>query len=231
MTTKNRKSSKIAARSTKKTKQSKTSTKSKKLKKAFKDDLNNAIDETKEIIKQTLKISTSEQQKSSKKCPGDYRLTKADIMREAKLEAKRLQQLKKSEDVDFELSNDDNIYNDSDSTQQSESSKKKSKPAEAKITFFYTNDKYFNQMDDKLIVASIQQKYPLFMKNGVSENDLKQVIVEIIQDRKFVDGLMDFYNLSMHEFFKFMFRRETSVFRGPFLNKLHKVLRECGYTN
>lgn len=115
-------------------------------------------------------------------------------------------------------------------TEEEDKKKGKSKQqAEAQIQFFYTNDKYFTQFDDKEIIASIQRKYPEFMKVGVSDTDLKRIIIDIIEDKKFVNALLEFFNINIQEFFKFIFRCDTSIFKGPFLNKIQKTLKANGY--
>lgn len=113
-----------------------------------------------------------------------------------------------------------------------EEDKKKGKSkqqVEAQIQFFYTNDKYFTQFDDKEIIASVQQKYPEFMKVGTSDTDLKHIIIDIIEDKKFVDALLELFNINIQEFFKFIFRCDTSIFKGQFLNKIQKTLEANGY--
>ena len=107
--------------------------------------------------------------------------------------------------------------------------KRSSKSGEAQISFFYTNDKYFTQFDDNEIIQSVRQKYPDFMKEGISDIDLKRTIICILQDKNFVDSVLEFYNLSVQDFFKFMFRRDTTIFKGPYLSKLQKVIQESGY--
>lgn len=115
--------------------------------------------------------------------------------------------------------------------QQDQDAKKSRSKAqgEAQIQFFYTNDKYFTQFDDKEIVAAVQQKYPDFMREGISDSELKKAIVVILQDTSFMNAVLEFFNMSIQDFFKFIFRCDTSIFKGPYLSKLQRILRENGY--
>lgn len=126
----------------------------------------------------------------------------------------------------------DTSYKDDEVTQQEAGTAKKTKSkaqGEAQIQFFYTNDKYFTQFDDQEIVKAVQQKYPDFMREGISDGDLKKTIVTILQDTAYVASVLDFFNMNIQDFFKFIFRRETSIFKGPYLTKLQRTLRENGY--
>lgn len=111
-----------------------------------------------------------------------------------------------------------------------QSKKKASKnTGDAQITFFYTNDKYFTQSDDCEIMKTLKEKYPRFMKDGQTDAELKQTIVAILQDKEFILEVLEFYNLNIQDFFKFMFRLDTTIFKGPFLAKLQKIVYACKY--
>lgn len=100
---------------------------------------------------------------------------------------------------------------------------------DAQIAFFYTNDKYFIQSDDNEIIKTIKSKYPTFMTDKQSDAELKSVIVMMLQDKEFIQAILEFYSLSIQDFFKFMFRLDTAIFKGPFLAKLQKIVYAYEY--
>lgn len=108
-------------------------------------------------------------------------------------------------------------------------SSKKSKPAEAQVSFFYTSNKFFSQMDDQFVIESIQQKYPRFLTENMEEKEMKNLIVQIFQDKPFVMHILESFDLTFQEFFKFIFRTDLAIFKGPYLHKLQRILRECKY--
>lgn len=108
-------------------------------------------------------------------------------------------------------------------------SRQTKKQSEASMSFFYTSDKYFMQFDDAELILAIQQKYPEFMDDSTEDSAMKKIIVQIIQDKHFVLGLLDAFNMNIQEFFKFIFRSNLAIFKGPFLNKLHRILIDNKY--
>jgi len=44
-----------------------------------------------------------------------------------------------------------------------------------------------------------------------------------------MNAVLEFFNMSIQDFFKFIFRCDTSIFKGPYLSKLQRILRENGY--
>lgn len=100
---------------------------------------------------------------------------------------------------------------------------------EAQIAFFCSNDKYFNSCDDNEMIEMIQVKYPNFMRYGTDDNEMKKTLIMLFQDKPFVDEFLEFYNISIQDFFKFIFRNEMSVFKGPYISKISKILKDVGY--
>lgn len=136
--------------------------------------------------------------------------------------------LKKTKQVEDCNDNDETEENEEVNEEESKTRKSKT-PGEAQLSFFYTNDKYFLQFDDNEIIKYIKEKYPDFMKDDISDVDLKKIIVAILQDKEFVLNLLDFYNLNIQDFFRFMFRLDTAIFKGPYLMKLQKIIVQNGY--
>lgn len=107
--------------------------------------------------------------------------------------------------------------------------KQSKRQSEASMTFFYTSDKYFTQFDDIELIQAIQQKYPAFMDDSTEDSDMKKIIIQLIQDKKFVMDILDTFNMNIQEFFKFIFRSNLAIFKGPYLNKLQRILIDNKY--
>ena len=75
----------------------------------------------------------------------------------------------------------------------------------------------------------IQVKYPNFMRYDTNDVETKKTLIALFQDKPFVDEFLKFYNISIQEFFKFIFRNEMSVFKGPYISKVSKILKDAGY--
>lgn len=67
------------------------------------------------------------------------------------------------------------------------------------------------------------------MTSGITDAELKKVLSHLIQDKEFVMSLLSYYNMSVLEFFKFIFRLETGIFKGAFLTKVGRLVKEAGY--
>ena len=112
--------------------------------------------------------------------------------------------------------------------QQKVTSKKK-ESNDIDINFFYTNDKFINSFDDNDIISYIHEKYPEFMKIGCKDIEIKKHIIMMLQDKTFINNVLEYFNLSLFDFFQFLFRRDTSIFKGPFLNKVARIVKEKKY--
>lgn len=84
-------------------------------------------------------------------------------------------------------------------------------------SFFYTDEKFINQFEDKEILAFINVKYPMLDPRKYDESKLRKQILYMLNDSKFICGLLDKYSMDIFDFFKFLYRLDSSVFSGMFI--------------
>ena len=90
-------------------------------------------------------------------------------------------------------------------------------------SFFYTSDKFINAIDNDNILKEIQKKYPeLSDKN--TDGAIKKSILKLLDDDKFVEQLLEYYNLSVFDLFKLLYKMFSSVFKGMYLVKVRKTI-------
>lgn len=95
-------------------------------------------------------------------------------------------------------------------------------------SFFYTNDKFINQLDNAEIFKYIQTKYPeLNLEND--DPIIKKQIVNLLEDDSFINDILKYYNLTLFEFFSVLYKQFSSIFRGPYLKKLKNILTGKSY--
>lgn len=90
-------------------------------------------------------------------------------------------------------------------------------------TFFYTDNKFFENLDTKEIMKTILKKYPLLSQEQ-TDVIIKKQIVLFLNDVSFIEYLMEFYNLTVYDLFKILYKQYGSIFKGPFLKKIKTQL-------
>lgn len=99
--------------------------------------------------------------------------------------------------------------------------------ANANIDFFYSNKKFFDSYEDNDILEYIKSKYPEF--TSVYPNKYKECIIAMIQNKKFVEQLLCTYDMNIQQFFMFIFKNDISIFKGPFVAKVSKIINQMNY--
>ena len=95
-------------------------------------------------------------------------------------------------------------------------------------SFFYTNDKIFEQMDSNLIINHILTEYPkLNLKN--SDIEIKHEMLKFIQDKIFINILTKQYNITLIDLFKILCKNYISIFKGAFLQKIKTIVDKYEY--
>lgn len=86
-------------------------------------------------------------------------------------------------------------------------------------SFFYTNDKFINQIDNYEIFQYIQTKYPSI---NVENDDsvIKKQLILLLDDEDFIQNLLHYFNLTIFEFFSMMYKQFSTIFKGPYLKKI-----------
>lgn len=77
-------------------------------------------------------------------------------------------------------------------------------------------------------MLAILQKYPML---GQDQTDavIKKQIVIFLNDVDFIEQLMEFYNITVYDMFKVLFKQYGSIFKGPFLKKVKTQLDGKNY--
>lgn len=83
--------------------------------------------------------------------------------------------------------------------------------------FFYINDGFITRFEDDDILAYIQAKFPDFRPGRGKESALKNAVLAMLKDSAFMSALLERYSLNVFEFFKFLFRMDSSIYRGSFI--------------
>lgn len=110
-----------------------------------------------------------------------------------------------------------------------EEPEKKNKPlSQHEIKFFSTNDKFFTNLDNEIIIKFIIQKYPNLNVNN-SDLVIKKTIIELINDKLFVESILKHFSISLHEFFKIFYKDYGNLFKGPYLKRIKTALKLNNY--
>lgn len=95
-------------------------------------------------------------------------------------------------------------------------------------SFFYTNDRFFELMDSNVVLNSIISEYPnLNQKN--TDLELKHEMLNFIQDKMFIDILLEQYNITFIELFKIICKSYSMIFKGAYLKKIKNIIETYDY--
>lgn len=99
---------------------------------------------------------------------------------------------------------------------------------DVETSFFYTNDKFINALDNETIIKEIQKKYPdLNEKN--TDGIIKKNIVRFLEDEKYVNTILEFYNLTIFDLFKMLYKSFSTIFKGMYLVKIRNAISNKKY--
>lgn len=90
-------------------------------------------------------------------------------------------------------------------------------------SFFYTNDKFFDQMDSTTIINEILMSYPEFIATN-TDTQIKHEFLDMLQNTEYVNSLLEQYNMTINDFMKIMCKAYGSIFKGMFLKKIKTLL-------
>ena len=97
-------------------------------------------------------------------------------------------------------------------------------------SFFYTNDKFFDQIDNEEIMAAIIKSYPR-MSTANTDSVIKKALIEMLNNEEFVSEILEFYNINIFDLFKILHKIYASIFKGTFLKKLKTNIAGKSYVN
>lgn len=87
-------------------------------------------------------------------------------------------------------------------------------------SFFYTDEKFIDQFEDREILEYVRMAHPEYNPKAGDDSALRKAILSILSDSRFMSRLLDRYGMTIFDFFKFLFRIEPSVFKGTFITKV-----------
>lgn len=97
-------------------------------------------------------------------------------------------------------------------------------------SFFYTNDKFINSIDNDDILRSIVRKYSGIL-DASTDSIAKKSIVNFLNDENFVLQIMNFYSINIYDLFKLIYKHNSSIFKGPYLKKIRKTIEDKKYAS
>ena len=95
--------------------------------------------------------------------------------------------------------------------------------------FFYANDVAIDNFDDQQLYVHLAGKYPGLLASEESELAKRNAIIEMLNDTLTMQKILEDYNMTILDFFKFLFRLCPSVFKGLFVKKIQKTIQDKPY--
>ena len=95
--------------------------------------------------------------------------------------------------------------------------------------FFYSNEYTIDNFDDHQLYEVLSQKYPGLLASEESEVVKRNAIITLLNDVEVMQKILEKYNMTILDFFKFLFRMCPSVFKGLFVKKVQKTLKDKPY--
>lgn len=95
-------------------------------------------------------------------------------------------------------------------------------------SFFYTNDKHLNAIDDIEIINRIMSKYPDFNQKN-KDTQLKKIFLQVLEDETFILDLLEYFSLTIFDFFKIIYKNYSSLFNTLFIKKVKDRIKNKKY--
>ena len=95
-------------------------------------------------------------------------------------------------------------------------------------SFFYTNDKYINSLDDNEIINRITLRYPDFNQQN-KDTQLKKIFLQLLDDEEFILNTLDYYNINIYDFFKIIYKNYSALFNTLFIKKVREKIQNHTY--
>lgn len=90
-------------------------------------------------------------------------------------------------------------------------------------SFFYTSDKKLNAIDDEEVIQKLVEKHPDFVQQS-KDTLLRKTFLEILDDEELVADVLEYYSLTMHDFFKIVYKQYSSLFNTLFIKKVREKI-------
>ena len=98
-------------------------------------------------------------------------------------------------------------------------------------TFFCSNDKFLQKVDDRGLYQQIVLTWPSLSIACCNMHEKRNSIASMLMDDEYMNDLMVSYDMTFVDFFKFLLRLCPSLFKGLFITKVQDILRNREYAN
>lgn len=95
-------------------------------------------------------------------------------------------------------------------------------------SFFYTNDKHLNAIDDVEVINRIMSRYPDFNQKN-KDTQLKKILLQVLDDDLFVSDILEYFSLTIFEFFRIIYKNYSSLFNTLFIKKVKDKIKNKKY--
>lgn len=75
----------------------------------------------------------------------------------------------------------------------------------------------------------MSKQFPGLLASEKNDHARKNAILDMLDDLEFMHDVLEQYNMTILDFFKFLFRLCPSTFKGMFVRKLQNVLKDKPY--
>lgn len=86
--------------------------------------------------------------------------------------------------------------------------------------FFYSNDRFIETFDDPQLYDAITKHYPGILATEQRGQVKRKAILDLLGDIDFMNSILEDYNMTIMDFFRFLFRLCPSIFKGFFVKKV-----------
>lgn len=99
---------------------------------------------------------------------------------------------------------------------------------DCKNLFFYTNDNFFNLLDNRLVLNKIIENYPSFSLAN-DKKTIEKTLIQILEDDQFMFNILKKYNINIFDFFKMLHFNYAVIFKGLYLKKIKEIIFRKDY--
>lgn len=187
----------------------------------------NKKEKTTKVRKEQIIIDSPEEELNKFLDDPDYVEFKEDIIDQPKTK-----EIKAPEKTDVKKDYNIEDFDENDNADEISDKNGKTGGAGAAVDtngFFYTNDKFINSFEDREMCAFIKERYPSFDLEQSDDQIIKKTITVMLNDQKFMCQFLEYYNINIFDFFKFLFRLEPSIFKSPFIKRIQKAMKYKKY--
>ena len=118
-----------------------------------------------------------------------------------------------------------------DNFQQEDKAEDKNNIAfESKVntSFFCTNDRAFERIDNNEIFQYISSQYENLNQSN-EDAIIKKTIIVMLNNENFISNMLDYYGITIQDIFKILYGQYSGIFKGPYLKKIRGIVESKHY--